>query len=156
MQEKHRKEMKIVGALTALFCLIGIVLVVLGFRDYAKTRSFVSVAASTSGEVTGFEKWEPEVSTSERDSILYAVVVFETGEGREVRFQGPSQDGLAKYEEGDKVDVLYDPENPEDARIDSFLGLWFGATMFWVIGGGAIVIPLFTLYQGWKGAKRQE
>jgi len=155
MKDKHSKEMKIVGAFAALFCLVGIVLIVVGFRFYGSSRSFVENARSVPGKVVGFEKWEPEINTSERDGMLYAVVVFKTESGQEVRFQGPSEDGLEKYEKGDRVRVLYGPQEPQNARIDSFMGLWFASTMFWVIGGSAIIIPLFTLWQGWKWAKRQ-
>ena len=84
------------------------------------------------------------------------MVFFKTDDGREVRFQGPSQDGLEKYRKGDKVRALYGPVAPEDAKIDSFMGLWFAATMLWIVGGGFIVVPLLTLWQGWGWVKRQE
>ncbi len=156
MNSKHRKEMAIAGSLAMLFCIAGTGLTVLGFHNHAEVREFVAGAESAEGRVVGFEESESGGGFNDRENILYAVVCFDTGDGREVRFRGPSQDGLEKYDAGDEVQVLYHPTDPEGARIDSFMGLWFGATMLWVVGGGAILIPLWTMWEGWKWVKRQE
>jgi hypothetical protein len=57
------------------------------------------------------------------------MVVYTTENGKEITFRGPSRDGLVKLNKGDTVRVLYYPDDPENARVDSFMGLWFAAAM---------------------------
>jgi len=155
MKAEYKKQIVIVGVLALVFCAGGVVLIVLGFRQYADSRAFVTGAKAAKGEVVGFETYDAP-GTDPRDDIHYAMVRYETEDGREITFRGPSKDGLVKLKRGDEVRVLYYPDRPEKARVDSFMGLWFAATILWVVGGGAIVVPLLTLWQGWKWVKRQE
>jgi hypothetical protein len=123
---------------------------------YHENRAFADRATAADGKVIGFETWESGTGFDERENIHYAVVVYETADGREVRFRGPSKDGLVKLKQGDAVRVLYYPDDPKGARVDSFMGLWFGATMLIAVGAGAFIVPLLTMWQAWKWAKRQE
>ena len=155
VKTEHRKQLAVVGALVLLFCAGGVVLIVLGFYKYTDSREFVAGAESAKGKVVGFETFDAPGSDP-RDDIHYAMVLYRTADGRGVRFQGPSKDGLVRLKQGDKVRVLYYPSDPENARVDSFMGLWFAATMLWIVGGGFIVVPLLTMWQGWRWVKRQE
>jgi hypothetical protein len=141
--------------LALLFCAGGAVLVALGFRSYWESRAFVTGARRARGKVVGFEKYDAP-GVSPRDDIHYAIVAYTTDEGREVRFRGPSRDGLIRLKTGDEPNVLYDADDPENARVDSFMGLWFAATILWAVGGGAVAIPLLTMWQAWKWVKAQE
>jgi hypothetical protein len=84
------------------------------------------------------------------------MVLFTLEDGREIRFEGPSKDSLVKLREGDEVQVFYDPADPTIAKVDSFMGLWFAATMLAGLGAAAILIPLLTLWQAWKWCERQD
>jgi hypothetical protein len=156
MTSAPKKQLAVGGALAALFCVGGAALAWWGWARYAATRAFVAKAAAAEGEVVGFETYDPPGGTSVRDRIHYALVRYETAGGREVRFRGPSRDGPVRLRQGQTVRVLYDPDDPTEARVDSFMGLWFAPTLLWMLGGGAILIPLLTLWQAWKWAKRQE
>jgi len=151
----YDKQLKIVGALALLFCAAGVVLCVLGIMKYTESRSFAKRAKSADGKVLGFERWDAPGSDA-RDDVHYAIVVYEADDGREVRFQGPSKDGPVEMQKGDKVRVLYNPKDPTDARVDCFMGMWFAATMLCGLGAAAIILPLLTLWQGWKWVKQQE
>jgi len=155
MKAEYRKQLIIVGVLTILFCAGGIALVMWGFHKYTDSRDFVAGAKSAPGKVVGFEIYDAP-GGDVQDDIHYAMVLYRIGDGREIRFRGPSKDGWVKLKKGDAVRVLYYADDPENARVDSFMGLWFAATMLWVVGGGAIVIPLLTMWEGWKWVKRQE
>jgi len=155
MNAEHKKQLYIAGALTFLFCVGGIALILLGFLKHEDSKSFAATARTAEGQVVGFEKYDAPGS-SIRDDIYYALVLYETDSGQEIRFRGPSKDGPVDLKKGDKVRVLYRAEDPQNARVDSFMGLWFAATMLWTVGGAAVLIPLLTLWQGWKWVKRQE
>ena len=59
---------------------------------------------------------------------------FKDAEGGSHRVTSPVSSRPAAYDVGEKVAVLYSPGDPEDARIDSFFGLWGGSCIFGGIG----------------------
>lgn len=152
----HKTQLKITAMVVLLFCAGGAVLIYFGYGEYADSREFAGGAETAEGDVTGFEVYDDPASLSERDNIYYAMIRYTTEDGREIIFRGPSKHGLVKLKQGDSVRVLYYPEEPKNARVDSFMGLWFVATMLIGLGVGAILIPLLTLWQCWKWVKRQE
>lgn len=156
MKADHKKQLAVFMLIALFFCAAGIVSVCFGIRMYKENRAFADLANSTEGKVVGFETWESGTGFDRRENIYYATIVYSAADGREVRFRGPSRDGLVKLKQGESVRVLYDSANPEAARVDSFMGLWFGATMLCGVGAGAIFLPLFTLRQSWNWVKRQE
>ncbi|MEZ5347221.1 MAG: DUF3592 domain-containing protein [Pyrinomonadaceae bacterium] len=50
------------------------------------------------------------------------------------------------YEKGEKPEVYYDPQNPNDAFINTFGTIWFVPTLLSVIG----LVPLFMIMPGRK------
>jgi translation initiation factor IF-1 len=156
VKSRYKKQLIIGWSLALLFCIGGAVLIVLGWARYVDSRNFAAGATSARGEVVGFEKYDAPASTSVRDDIYYAVVRYETETGEEIRFRGPSKDGPVRLKTGDKVDVLYYPDDPQKARVDSFMGLWFPATILTGLGAAAILLPLLTMWQAWKWVKQQD
>ena len=155
MDVKHRRQLVVFGAVSLLFCIGGVVLIVLGIGRFMESRAFVSGAKTAPGTVVGFETYDA-VGVDLSDDIHYAMIAYTTKDGRRVKFRGPSKDGLVRLKGGDDVRVLYYPGDPQEARVDSFMGLWFAATMLWVVGVGAVLIPALTMWQAWKWVKKQE
>lgn len=154
MKSEYRRQLGWLLALALVFAAVGAVMIFFGFRKFNDSRGFKATASSAEGTVTGFEMYDAP-GIDPREDIHYAMVRFTPEGGEAVEFRGPSRDGPVRLDEGDTVDVLYDPEDPTDARVDSFMGLWFAATMLWVVGGGAVLAPLLTFWQAWKWAERQ-
>ncbi len=154
MKAEYKRQLAITAFVVLLVCVGGVVLIALGTREYNKSQAFKASAESAPGRVFGFEIYDaPGGDIS--DDIHYAMVVFALEDGREIRFRGPSKDGLVKLHKGDEVVVLYDPADPTVAKVDNFMGLWFAATMLSGFGVAAILVPLLTLWQAWKWCKRQ-
>lgn len=87
------------------------------------------------------ERAEGEVVEIRREGDMYAPVLrfrLPNGEVKEVRDLGS---GAPDFAVGDRVVVLYMPEDPEDFRIDTFDRLWFSAIFvtafacFWLLFG---------------------
>lgn len=154
MKAKYKKQLVITAFVVLLVCAGGTVLIALGAQEYATSREFKAKAKSAPGRVVGFEIYDaPGGDVS--DDIHYVVVLFTPEDGREIRFQGPSKDGLVNLDKGDEVRVLYDPADPTIAKVDNFMGLWFSATMLSGFGAAAVLLPLLTLWEAWKWCKRQ-
>ena len=108
MKREHQKQLFIGGILTILFCAGGFALTTWGFFKYVDSRDFVAGAQSARGKVVGFETYDAPCSDISED-IHYAMVRYETFDGQDVLFRGPSKDGLVKLKQGDEVSVLYYP-----------------------------------------------
>ena len=89
---------------------------------------------------------DPEDFTRE-SSTYHPVITFYTASGEKKTFTAGGGAYPAKYEIGDKVTILYDPDNPSDAEIKSW-EMWFPPTLFMVIGilpfliGGGIMLGI--------------
>jgi hypothetical protein len=70
------------------------------------------------------------------DVTYFAPIVrFRDGREQVVQFQaGQRSSGQPAYRVGDSVRVLYDPANPQDARLDTVFGRWGAAMIFLGMG----------------------
>ncbi|APB33072.1 hypothetical protein GlitD10_0758 [Gloeomargarita lithophora Alchichica-D10] len=111
-----------------IFAGIGSIFLALGFGFFQHTRSFLATAATTTGEVIALER-------RRSSNVYYPVVKFVGSDGEPVRFEGQVGSTPPAFRVGQMVEVLYNPAQPQSARIRSFMELWFGATIFAGIGG---------------------
>ena len=115
----------------------GAVFLVVGVRNFVRTRRFVNQASSTTGTVTDVKTRTSRSHTSSGPRVStyrYPVVRFQTQDGRSVEFE--SETGTSSFSQGpgEQVTVLYDPLKPQDARIKTFMMLWFAPLIFSVLG----------------------
>jgi hypothetical protein len=136
----------IVAAVAAIFTAIGAVFAVHGFRGFRKTRRFVAASASATGTVTdSVGRWYSDPGDAPGVSKLsHPVVRFVAGDGRMVEFESEVGSNLAP-KVGQEVTVLYDPLNPQEARIKSFMMLWGIPSIFAMLGGFLLVPGILML-----------
>ncbi|MGQ9926034.1 MAG: DUF3592 domain-containing protein [Chloroflexaceae bacterium] len=125
--------------------VLGLSFMVVGVYWGVQTKERKAVMVSATGKVVKM--------VSDSEDLSYAVVQFRTSQEETISFQSQMRSNPPAYRVGDKVAVLYNPENPQDAVIDSFWELWFGPALVCGIGGFliliagceliALVIPLF-------------
>lgn len=84
---------------------------------------------------------------SDGDMMYYPRVRYVTRSGNPVEFTAAVGSSPPAFDIGEPVGVLYDPAEPEEARIDSFFQLWFAALVlggiglvFATIGGGGALV----------------
>lgn len=115
-----------------LFIVVGVGLIVVGLVLTALTARFVSNADSATGTVVDLSR--------ERDSegaiLFYPVVRFTTADGRTVEFRSSSGSG-SPPQPGDMVEVLYEPDDPGDARLGGFTEIWSAPL---IVGGIGLVM----------------
>ena len=130
----------IVAAVAAIFTAVGAVFTVHGFRGLRKTRRFVAASTTATGTVTdSVGRWYSDPGDDPGVSKLsHPVVKFVTGDGRTVEFESEVGSNLAP-KVGQDVTVLYDPLNPEEARISSFMMLWGIPSVFAILGAFLLV-----------------
>jgi len=114
-------------AVLAFFLGLGL----LGLAAYLAidTRHDIATAARADGIVTDL--------IVDRDSdgeTYHPHVRFVTAKGEPVEFTSSIGSNPAGFDIGEHVTILYDPSDPQDARIDSFVQLWFGPLFAGVFG----------------------
>lgn len=136
----------IVAAVAALFTTIGAVFAVQGIRGIRKTRQFVAASASATGTVTdSVGRWYSDPGDDPGVSRLsHPVVRFVTGNGRTIEFESGVGSNLGP-KVGQEVTVLYNPTNPKEAKIKSFMMLWALPSIFAVLGAFLLIPGLLML-----------
>lgn len=112
------------------------------------TREFVASAEVADGKVV-----ELNYQSSSDGGAYYPVVRFKPVGGVEIEFESGLGSSPASYDRGESVSVLYDPSDPDNAEINSFMALWFApivvgfmGTVFSAIGGGGCL----AIFVAWR------
>ncbi len=142
--------MKDLDILKYMFMLFGIAKMAVALFLYQGTQSFLTEAARAEGTVVNF------MQTDSSHGVTYAPVVHFVNRNNETTvFVSSTSSNPPGYEKGEKVEVLYFPAKPQDARINSFFSLWGGSvifgvmgTIFFLIGAGVTLVPLLKKRQG--------
>lgn len=136
--------MKTLAIVKYVFALIGIGMLVGAFFLYESTSTFLDGATRADGTVVDL------VRSRSSDSTTYKPVVhFTTQTGEMVEFISSTGSNPPSYSKGEKVEVLYLPAKPQNAKINSFFSLWGGAvivgglgSVFFLIGAGIILVTI--------------
>jgi len=130
------KAARIVGILITLPGLSG-----LGFGIYffVRTNRFLKTAVKTEARVLDNER-----RSSDSDSVYVPVFSFVDKAGKEHHARSSWGFYPPKYQVGDSISVLYDPQDPAKADIDSFTNLWLASVIAFVLSAPSVVFgPLF-------------
>jgi len=137
--------MKTLSIIKYSFATIGLVMLVGTFFMYQHTREFVVHALTAQGVVVDFETHRSDGST------MYAPVVsFHATDGQEYQFVSSVSSSSPAYNRNEEVEVLYQENNPQAGKINSFFMLHLGelilgflGSVFFLIGGGIIAAGYF-------------
>ena len=130
--------------------LVGLSLVGVGGYQAVDNVRFPARAEHANGVVVDLARVSKRESRGSGDDRSYVtvtyyhpVVRFLTAREQVVEFRSNSGSSAPTHQVGASVKVLYDPDNPHKARIDSLwerLFGWFWAIVFLLIGLGATVV----------------
>lgn len=122
-------------AFGTLFTVIGLILA-------GVSISFLADAERAKGTVVAL-KWRSDSSDTSHKKrgndapAAYPVVEFTSADGTPRTFQSSMGSNPPSYDRGERVEVLYRADAPEDARINGFASLWLVPLIF---GGVGLVI----------------
>ncbi|MGH3116925.1 MAG: DUF3592 domain-containing protein [Gaiellales bacterium] len=123
-----------------LFLVLGVVFLVVAAVTLVLTLRFVAGAERATGTVIDLSR----ETDSEGEVVFYPVVSFTTAEGRTLEFRSSSGSSFPP-QPGDRVEVLYDPDDPKDARLSGFFDLWGLPIVFGFIGAVASFVSVVFL-----------
>ncbi|MFN8355131.1 MAG: DUF3592 domain-containing protein [Spirosomataceae bacterium] len=114
---------------TYIFGGIGLVmLAVTAFLVYSQYQ-FLSSSVKTTGVVID------NIGQRSKKSTTYTpVIAFQTANGKPITFQGSVSSSPPAFDINEKVEVYYNPANPQEAAIGTFFQLWFLPLIFGILG----------------------
>ena len=123
--------------------LIGLGIAYFGWTMRQSNQAFVDAAESAEGVVVNME-----VDRQSDGDILYRPVIeFTTAGGEVIEFKSSTGTNPPKFEEGEQVEVFYNPKLPNDAKINSFTDLWMFSTIMLVFGGFFALVGILSFFQ---------
>jgi len=123
----------------AIFFVVGVKALVDSQRFVARATATDAVVVDVAGVVKSVRRGSGDSAHYEDVTIFHPVVRFVTAREQEVRFRARegSEDPSA-YGVGDSIRVLYDPANPQDARLDTWTSRW-GYSIYLVMIGLVLI-----------------
>ncbi|MBN2556473.1 MAG: DUF3592 domain-containing protein [Anaerolineales bacterium] len=129
-----------------IILVVALPFICIGISEAMKAHAVVENFMEEHGVIVGNDYLSTvDLQDNDKESwAYYPVVRFEIGEGREYVFTDGIGTFPAEYDEGEVVEVLYNPDDPRDATINNWKRLWFGP--LWIIAIG--LLPIIGLV-GW-------
>ena len=103
----------------ATVAVIGIACLIWSVISYFRITRFVQRSLETSGEVIRLER-----TRGNRGYDYAPVFSFQTASGESITVTSDISSSPAGFTEGESIRVRYDPANPSDAKIHSFIQTW--------------------------------
>lgn len=126
--------------------VIGLILLGMAFVSYNDEEAFAKTAKYTTGTVVDFieninnhsnvNNVSNNVSSNNTNTVntSYSPVVSFQVNGYDYKFVSSSGSNPPEYQTGQSVEVMYDPQNPFNADINSWSDKWFGVIIFIILG----------------------
>lgn len=113
-----------------VFTLLGGLFILLALFLFMRTRMFLAKAQETKGTIT-----EMIAKRGSKGGTSYSPVYeFRTITGQMVKVEESLSTNPPRFQVGQTVDVLYDPENPQSARVKNWMSLYFMSALFGFLG----------------------
>ncbi len=122
---------------------IGLGVLYLGQLWRTHTQQQIATMVKAQGTVVEVVS-RTKLRDGERKTLFYPIVEFRTANDEAVRFEDAMGSNPATYRVGDTVEVLYDPQTPQSAMIDSWM-IWLPSTIVMGFGGFIAVMGGLTL-----------
>ncbi len=111
------------NALFLVLGIIGIILLVAATIVSINKVKFIEGAEIAQGEIINYtlERSASKPGTT----VFYPHVRFISSDNQTIEFRSGVASNRKPYTLGSPVSVVYNPQNPEEAEINSFMRLWF-------------------------------
>jgi hypothetical protein len=146
-RQLERQSAKFPALIVGIFALIAVILLAIAVISGGSTARRQAREASTPGQVVDvvMRRYQ-DTETQEINEYYYPVVEFSLPNGRLRTVQLSEGSWPAAYAKGDAVTVLYDPQQPNSARIQSAsstLLAWIGPGITGVVGLAFLAAAIF-------------
>jgi Protein of unknown function (DUF3592) len=127
----------------------GVVFIIVGAVLLVFTVRFVADAERATGTVVDLDRRR---SSSDGALLFYPVVRFTTANGEAIEFVDSTGSRPPLETPGDRVEVLYDPDDPNDAELSGIFHVWLVPAGLLVLGSAFLGT---TWFAGPRAARRR-
>jgi hypothetical protein len=118
-----------------IFLLVGLGMLGFGGFSFLNTRSQLQTWGHTTGKIVSFEYR----SDSDGGTLTVPVVRYRADDGQEYTATPYEQHNTTVdvdgYGVGDEVEVIYNPDDPQDMFLNDFMHVWFVPALLGGLGG---------------------
>ena len=116
-----------------IMIIVSFIMISIGVWLKNKTRRFLLIAKQTAGKTVGSRTRTTIQGKIALNAVTkYSLISFVTETGEELVYE--SMLGVPWKREKENIPILYNPENPREARINSFVELKLPWVLFLLIG----------------------
>ena len=136
--------MKLLKTIKYVFLIAGIGMLIGTLITFKSTYEFLKISVASQGTIVKLIA-SRSTSSSGNSTVYRPVVQFIDQNGNQVEFVSSTGSNPPSYKIGEEVEVLYNPESPNEAKIKGFFTLWGGITVLGILGiafssvGGLII-----------------
>lgn len=127
-----------------------LMLMIAGFSTYSNFQKLMREESAPGVVVEMVERQYVDSETDNTSTYYYPVVEFKARDGKRRTLELTEGSNPPSHEGGDEVTILYEPDNPSDARIKSFGSsalMWILPGITGILGvaflGGVLVVQRF-------------
>ena len=119
-----------------IFVLAGLIMLMIGIFLISTTFLFMNNAIKTKATIIDL------VDIGRDGGGLAPVFLFENEGGAFIKIESNTSSPIETFEVGDTIEIFYDPNNPYNAKINSFVQLWFIPTFLSLLGILFVILTL--------------
>lgn len=137
-----------------IFILIAAISFISAWYSLEEMLAFKARASSAVGTVIAFSLSKYTDKKGITKTMYTPIVTYTPEAGLPVKFKGGFSSNPPSFSIGDAVEVLYDKANPADAKINSFMQLWF-KTVF-LSGTGLVFLGISVVFMRIPAKKKHK
>ena len=137
--------------ISLLFLIVGLGAIFFSYISFAGSQKFIKNSISADGTVVDIVQQMEHSETNGQTTTNYTYapkISFTASDGKQYTFVSSTSSNPSPYHDGQIIKILYDPQNPNNAEINSFFDLWglsiisLGlGVVFSIIGITGVIFP---------------
>jgi hypothetical protein len=128
----HKRKHKMVYG---ILLIVGVVVAAIGFRMLLRSIAFIKSGERTTATVIEM------IPVHGSDGTTYKPVFeFTTYEGKKIIHRHNASSNPPGWKEGEETGIIYDRNNPENARVVTYFGLFSWSIVLFAIAAPLIII----------------
>jgi hypothetical protein len=131
-----------------LICGAGPVMLLIVAGTGMERALFLRSSLRADGVIVGLRVVRPSRPSDQSRSPIFR---FNANDGRSFTVVSSIAQSPSPWKQGDAVTVLYQPEHPENAHIDSFVQLWMPQVIVGIVGAAFSAFPLLIFLRRRRG-----
>lgn len=136
--------------LSLIFLLISFILLYIAYKQFTKIKKLLETGITTTATIIDVHKTESKSTDMDGYTTISTgytpEVEFKTETGETVTYTSPiSTSNKNKWKVGDQIEVIYDPDDKKNIKINQKLQLYFIPGILGSIGALFLIISIVSL-----------